>query len=125
MEFAFSCAAGQVVCLDCHTRVASPSPGAARWRPPKPPPPHKDWPGGYAWFVGKVWTGLQARTPDMPVFHLEASRIAAYCPVGCGGVLAIRFIDTRDGPEAIVESSAGVGFCSMGCTAERIMGALL
>jgi hypothetical protein len=74
--------------------------------------------------VGWVYDGLKRATPGMPIFHLGGGRIAAYCPVRCGGTLAIQFIETIDGPEAIVQDGDQTGHCSMGCTAEQIMAAL-
>ena len=61
----------------------------------------------------------------MPVFGLGGGNIAGYCPVKCGGVLRIQFIETIDGPEAIVHNGSTIGSCSMGCTAAQILGALL
>lgn len=61
----------------------------------------------------------------MPVFSMpEPGRIAAYCPVLCGGTLAITFIHAIDGPEVIIDSILGLGCCDRGCTAEQIRGAL-
>ena len=96
-----------------------------RRRPPPAtatPPPQ---PGTYQWFVRSVWAALEDRT-QMPVFLIGRGRLAAYCPVRCGGTLAIQFVDTVHGPDAIVSSNHGadVGRCSMGCPGDLIMAAL-
>jgi hypothetical protein len=63
----------------------------------------------------------------MPPCYLDRNHIGAYCPVGCGGTLAIGFLDPPSGPEAVVEThiGAGNGHCSRGCDPKRILGALL
>jgi len=120
-----SVAAGARCCERCHVLAAPAPPREVRRRSPPPqpaaPPPQT---GTYAWFVRSVWAALEDRTQH-PVFLIGRGQLAAYCPVRCGGTLAIKFVDTKP-PEAIITSDRGtvVGCCSMGCPADVIMAAL-
>lgn len=79
----------------------------------------------YSLLVRKVWQGIERET-GRPPCPLAADRVGAFCPVGCGGTLAITFFD-GDPPRATVESEVlgRWGECSRGCSADLILGALL
>jgi hypothetical protein len=50
--------------------------------------------GSYAWVVRSVWEALERRTGYPPCPLPGRNMIGAYCPVGCGGTLAITFLDS-------------------------------
>ena len=86
-----------------------------RARRPKPAPE-----AAYALLVRRVWRRIEERT-GWPPAYLARDRIGVLCPVGCGGTLAIRFVDPASGPEVDLPDAG----CSGGCTVEQITEALL
>lgn len=60
--------------------------------------------GSYAWLVSHVWEALERRTGYAPCPLPGRNVFGAYCPVGCGGTLAITFMD--DPPRYRVSSNA-------------------
>ena len=140
-EVSYSRPAGERCCADCHGRAAAaietPQERAQtraairrhqtarrRFKPPKSSDP---LPGSYAWLVGETCRRIKDRT-GMPVSHGVdgTGRVGAYCPVGCGGVLVVQFLDS---PPRLRFSSGSFSDdepdrCSQGCSAAQIDEAL-
>lgn len=77
----------------------------------------------YALLVRSVWQAIERKT-GWPPCYLSRDRIGGYCPVGCGGTLAVQFLDSP--PRAQFETYVGAADdrCSFGCTAQQIFKAL-
>jgi len=69
----------------------------------------------YALLVRDIWQTIERRTGRPPVYG-DATHIGTDCPVGCGGVLVIQFLDNP--PRLKIEP------CSHGCAETRIFEAL-
>jgi hypothetical protein len=77
--------------------------------------------GTYPWLVRRTWRRLEQRT-GWPPAYLNRDHIGSYCPVGCGGTVAVQFLDSP--PRLRFESARGEDCCSSGCPAARISEAL-
>jgi hypothetical protein len=138
-EICFSNAVGARCCADCHSRAATRTPqeraqtraairrhqtARRHYKPPKSPDPP---PGSYAWLVSETCRRIEERT-GMRVSHgLDGTgRAGAYCPVGCGGLVVVQFLDSP--PRLRFSSGSFTGDepdrCSQGCSAAQIDEAL-
>lgn len=77
----------------------------------------------YTRFVHRVWDSLQQRT-GRPVYYLDSSLIAGYCPACLDGTLRVRFLEHPRPGMTVGSNAGGPGRCSEGCSEEQIAEAL-
>lgn len=114
-ELCRSSAFDGLCCARCHcdAQPRRPAARAPRFKSPKPPVPTP-----YARLVAHVWRRIEELTGYPPMYP-GVGRLDSYCPIGCGGVISITFVETPAGPEAIVSRP-----CTAGCTKDQVQWAL-
>lgn len=76
----------------------------------------------YIKWVRRVRHQLE-RLTDSTVFYVDQTHLASYCPACRHGTLRIGFFE-RPQPGFVIDSQAGPGQCSYGCTEQTVMEAM-